>query len=220
MEPEVHGKVCVGPNAIVDPGVVLGYVPSRGESGPLSIGDRARIRQGTIIYARTTIGMQLETGHHVVIREDNVVGDGLSIWSNSTIDYGCRIGNRVKIHHNVYVAQFTVIEDDVFLGPGVVIANDIHPGCPLARDCMEGPVIRRGAQVGAVAILLPRVVIGEHALIGAGSVVTRDVPPGAVVYGNPAQVRGWVQDMKCVTGLMEKPYGHLVDRLRAVSGTH
>jgi len=209
IEPEVYGEVQLGVNSTVDPFVRLGYPPARVHSKPLIIGPNARIRQGTIIYASSTIGSKLETGHNVVIREENFIGDEFSIWSHSTVDYGCRIGNRVKIHHNVYVAQYTIIEDDVFLGPGVIIANDSHPGCPLARDCMEGPVIKRGAQIGAVTVLLPRVIIGEYALVGAGSVVTKDVPPRAVVYGNPARVMGWIQDLNCTTGLMKKPYGHL-----------
>ena len=206
----------VGERALIDDGVVLGYPSARGQLGPLSIGPNARIRQGTVIYTSSTIGSNLETGHNVVIREESIIGDHLRIWSNSTIDYGCRIGNRVKIHHNIYLAQFTVIEDDVFLGPGVIVTNDVHPGCPLAAECMQGPVIKRGAQVGALVVLLPRVKIGEYALIGAGSVVTKDVPPGAVAYGNPARVRGWVQDLKCTTGLLGSPYGHLQEKLKDV----
>src|SRR5438270_11887872 len=91
------------------------------------------------------------------------------------------------MHSGVYVAQFTVIEDDVFLAPGVMIANDRHPIC---ADCMKGPTIKRGARVGINATLLPEVVIGEGALVGAGAVVTRDVPPGSVVVGNPARIVG------------------------------
>jgi acetyltransferase-like isoleucine patch superfamily enzyme len=89
------------------------------------------------------------------------------------------------VHTGVYVAQFTIIEDDVFLAPGVMIANDRHPIC---RECMKGPTIKRGARVGVNATLLPEVVIGEDALVGAGAVVVKDVPPRTVVVGNPARV--------------------------------
>src|SRR5207248_1301845 len=84
---------------------------------------------------------------------------------NSTVDYGCVIGSRVRVHTGVYIAQFTVIEDDVFLAPGVMIANDRHPIC---RDCMRGPTIKRAARVGINATLLPEIVVGEAALVGAG----------------------------------------------------
>ena len=173
------------PNRI-DPQAVVGEIPGREISDlTLTIGPHAIVRSFSVIYAGSSIGAHLETGHGVVIREQNRIGDQLSIWNNSTIDYGCIIGNRVRMHSGVYVAQFTVIEDDVFLAPGVMIANDRHPIC---ADCMKGPTIKRGARVGINVTLLPEVVIGEDALVGAGAVVTKDVPPRAVVVGNPARV--------------------------------
>jgi acetyltransferase-like isoleucine patch superfamily enzyme len=176
----------VAPPSRVDARAVIGEVSGRQIKDPtLSIGPHAVVRSFTVIYAGSTIGAHLETGHGVVIREENRIGDEFSIWNNSTIDYGCVIGNRVRVHTGVYVAQFTVIEDDVFLAPGVIIANDRHPIC---RDCMKGPTIKRGARVGVNATLLPEVVIGEEALVGAGAVVTKDVPPRTVVVGNPARV--------------------------------
>ncbi len=210
---EISPAVQLGEKAVIDPGVILGYVPSRSEDHSLSIGSGARIRCGTVIYGGSRIGCNLETGHHVVIREQNLVGDNLCIWSNSIIDYGCKIGNNVRIHNNVYVTQFTVIEDDAFLGPGVSLANDIHPGCPDALECMRGPIIKKGAQIGVNSSVLPRVVIGEYALIGAGSVVTRDIPPRAVACGNPARVVGSIEDLVCTTGLRDKPYGNLMGRV-------
>jgi acetyltransferase-like isoleucine patch superfamily enzyme len=174
----------------------------------LRIGEGAYIRSGSVIYAGSIIGSHLNIGHHVVIREENHIGDGVSIWGNSTVDYGCVIGNNVKIHTSVYVAQFTVLEDEVFLAPGVILANDPHPGCPRARDCMRGPTIRRGAQIGVNVTVVPFVTIGERALIGAGSVVTKDIPPRALAYGNPARVVGTIDDLTCVIvpPLVEHPY--------------
>ena len=175
------------PNQI-DPQAIVGAVPGRTiEDTSLEIGPHATVRAFTVIYAGSRIGSHLETGHGTVIREENRIGDHLSIWNNSTIDYGCVIGNNVRIHTGVYVAQFTTIEDDVFLAPGVMIANDRHPIC---RECMRGPTIKRGARVGINATLLPEVIIGEGALVGAAAVVTRDVPAGMVVAGNPARVMG------------------------------
>jgi acetyltransferase-like isoleucine patch superfamily enzyme len=182
----VTGEVRLAPFRQIDPGVLLGYPTGRKVAPrPLEIGEGALIRSGTVLYAGSRIGAGLETGHHVVIREENRIGERLSIWNHSTIDYGCTIGDRVKIHNHVYVAQFTVIEDGAFLAPGVQIANDRFP----LSDDLKGPVIRRGAVLGVNATILPGVEIGEEALVGAGAVVTRDVPPRAIVTGNPARVR-------------------------------
>jgi acetyltransferase-like isoleucine patch superfamily enzyme len=202
------GKVILGKNCALDEGVLLGYLsPREGVERVLRIGEGAIIRSGAAIYAGTTIGGWLQTGHNVVIREQNEIGDHFSIWNNSVIDYGCRIGNNVKVHCNVYVAQYTVIEDDVFLAPGVMVANDIHPGCPDSKECMKGPTLKRGAQIGVNVTILPFVSIGERSLIGSGSVVTRDIPPESVAYGNPARVHGSIRDLKCVTDIRDRgPY--------------
>lgn len=174
-----------GRNCRVDAGVLLGYPPDRGAAhGPLLLGAGARIRFGTVLYAGTRIGVGLQTGHHVVIREENVIGERLSIWSGSMIDYGCVLGDDILIHAQVYVCQFSVLEDGVFLAPGVRLANDRYP---IDKAALKGPVVRRGARIGMNATLLPGVVVGAGALVGAGSVVTRDVPPGAIVKGNPAR---------------------------------
>jgi len=200
-------KPCVplllGQNCVVDPSALLGYPTGRRiELRPVRIGDGARIRSGTAIYASVEIGARFETGHNVVIREENRIGDDCAVWNNSTIDYGCVLGHRVKIHCNVYVAQYTVIEDDVFLAPGVIIANDPHPLC---TKCMQGPTIKAGARIGVNATLLPHLVIGENSLVGAGSVVTRDVPPRAVVVGSPARVVSDVDSLECPFDIV-KPY--------------
>jgi acetyltransferase-like isoleucine patch superfamily enzyme len=177
----------------IDPQAIVGAVPGRKIADTsLEIGPHANVRAFTVIYAGSRIGSHLETGHGAVIREENKIGDHLSIWNQSTIDYGCVIGSNVRIHTGVYVAQFTTIEDDVFLAPGVMIANDRHPIC---RDCMVGPTIKRGARIGINSTLLPGVVIGEGALVGAAAVVTKDVPPGMVVAGNPARVMGDVESL-------------------------
>jgi len=213
-QPDNACPVQLGEGAIIDDGVTLGYPPCRGQGRLLIIGSGARIRSGTVIYGGSCIGSNLETGHNVIIREENVIGDNFRIWSNSIIDYNCWIGSNVRIHNHVYVSQFTLIEDDVFLGPGVILANDIHPGCPDAVECMQGPHIKQGAQIGINACVLPRVTIGEHSVIGAGSVVTKDIPPGVVAYGNPAQIVCGIGDIECTTGLRDRPYAHLLGRLR------
>jgi acetyltransferase-like isoleucine patch superfamily enzyme len=205
--------VRLGQGAVIEETAMVGYLPSRGSEKILFVGPGAHIRSGSVIYGGSRIGCNLETGHNVVIREENNIGDNFRIWNNSVIDYGCTIGSNVKIHNKVYVGQYTVIEDDVFIAPGVTLANDIHPGCPDSLKCMRGPCINKGAQIGINCSILPRVVIGEHSVIGAGSVVTRDIPAGVVAYGNPAQVICDIGNLKCTNGLRDRPYSHLTERI-------
>ncbi|HEY6584201.1 MAG TPA: DapH/DapD/GlmU-related protein [Gaiellaceae bacterium] len=176
----------LGPGAVIDDSVILGYASDRGGEMALSLGADARLRSGTVIYGGSSAGKRLQTGHNVIVREEVRLGDDVSIWSNTVVDYGCVIGDRVKIHSNCYVAQFTELEDDVFMAPGVTIANDLYPGSLDSGKAMAGPLIREGAQIGVNVTLLPYITVGRGAIIGAGSVVTRDVPDGMVAYGAPA----------------------------------
>jgi acetyltransferase-like isoleucine patch superfamily enzyme len=177
----------LGDALVTDDGVTLNYRSGRTASGKaLVLGRGARLRSGTVLYEGTRIGNDFETGHHVIVREDNIIGDGVSIWSNSVIDYGCVIGDRVKIHSNCYIAQFTEIQDDVFLAPGVMITNDLYPGRDDSAEAMRGPIIEEGAQIGANATILPFVKVEAGALVGAGSIVTKNIPAGMVAYGCPA----------------------------------
>jgi acetyltransferase-like isoleucine patch superfamily enzyme len=185
----------VGEGLLLDEGAILGYPNTRSAARKLALGPGGRLRSGTVLYAGSTIGSGFETGHNVIVREENRIGDDVAVWSNTVIDYGCSIGNRVKIHSNCYVAQFTEIEDDVFLAPGVTIANDLFPGNAESARAMAGPLIQEGAQIGVNVTILPYVTIGRGALIGAGSVVTKDVPAGAVAYGNPAVVARTVAEL-------------------------
>jgi acetyltransferase-like isoleucine patch superfamily enzyme len=203
-----RADVSIGPGAEVDESAMLGYPASRPTSGrPLIIGAGARIRSGTILYGGSVAGDNLQTGHNVVIREDSYLGHDVSVWSNSIIDYGCVVGDRVKIHSNCYVAQFTELEDDVFLAPGVTIANDLYPGNRDSADAMAGPLIRAGAQIGVNSTILPFVTIGEGAIIGAGSVVTRNIPAGVVAHGNPARVTRKVSELGDIASIVREQRG-------------
>lgn len=185
-------KFKIGAGAKIDPDVILGYPSGRlSKGGPVTMGGGAKIRSGSVIYQKVTIGKQFETGHNVVIREENEIGDSVSIWTNTIIDYGCKIGDRVKIHSNGYVAQYTVIEEDVFIAPGTIFANDKYPVSPN----LEGPRIKKGARIGVNVTLLPGVTVGEEALIGAGAVVTKDIPARSVAVGNPARVIGTTDEV-------------------------
>jgi len=197
----------VGPRLHIDPDVIIGYPASRAVSGPVVLGPDARLRSGTILYQGSSIGARFETGHHVVVREECKLGDDVSVWTGSVIDYCCRIGSKVKIHCNCYIAQFTEIGDGAFLAPGVTIANDLYPGSTASQEVMSGPSIGAGAQIGVNATVLPYVRIGPGALVGAGSTVTRDLPEGSVAYGNPALVHGSVAELVEIDSRVETAHG-------------
>lgn len=197
----------MGKKVKIDSSAIIGYATGRSiKNRRLIIGNNAKIRSGSVIYEGSRIGNNLETGHNVVIREENKIGNRLSLWSNSVIDYGCKIGNNVKIHSNVYVSQFTTIGDDVFIAPGVMLANDF---CPPCGKCIKGPTIKKGAKIGMNVTILPRVIIGEYALIGAGAVVTENIPAKKVAYGNPASVKKNIDELSCRFNLVKSPYPKL-----------
>lgn len=203
---ELTGEVLGGAGLVADPGTHLAYLSGRCDDRSLVLGPGAGVRTGSVLYAGSRIGARLATGHNVIIREECQLGDDVSVWSNSIIDYGCVIGDRVKIHSNCYIAQFTVIEDDAFLAPGVSVANDLYPGDDDSAAVMAGPIIEAGAQIGAGVTLLPYVRIGRGAIVGSGSVVSRDVAPGMVAYGNPAREQRPVTELRPIE--QRTPDGH------------
>jgi acetyltransferase-like isoleucine patch superfamily enzyme len=193
----LHPNVRLGAGARLGVFVIIGVPPRGSEPGEMEthIGAGATIRSHTVIYAGNRIGSGFQTGHGVLIRELNEIGDDVSVGSHSVVEHHVRIGHRVRIHSQAFVPEFSVLEDGCWIGPGVILTNAPYPGSPGAKAALVGPTIRRGARIGAGATLLPGVVIGERALVGAGAVVTGDVPPGKVVVGNPARVIKDVADL-------------------------
>jgi acetyltransferase-like isoleucine patch superfamily enzyme len=186
----VHQGVSLGAGSVVEDYCILG-APPRGVKGgelPTTVGEAAVIRSHTVIYAGNVIGKNFQTGNKVNIRELNHIGDNVSVGTLSVIEHHVQIGDDVRIHTQAFIPEFSVLEDGCWIGPNVVLTNAKYPLSPGAKHTLAGPVVRRGAKIGANATLLPGVVIGENALVGAGAVVVRDVPAGAVVAGNPARV--------------------------------
>ena len=204
----LYPNVTLGEDCDLQPPCVVGKPPRGAGEGerPLAIGAGAVIRPFTTIYAGSTFGAGLQTGQGASIREDNHLGDDVSVGTNAVLEFGNRIGSRVRIHSGCFL-ELVTIEDDVFVGPNVVFTDDPHPmGCPRYQDCKGGPVVRRLARIGANSTILPGVEIGQGALVGAGSVVVHDVPAGAVVAGSPARVIKQVAELACPPGWFERPY--------------
>ena len=187
---QIYPNVTIGDNAELAPYTIIGEPQKGKKSGEMAtiIGDNAVIRSHTVIYAGNRIGDNFQTGHGVLLREENEIGNNVSIGSHSVVEHHVKIGNSVRIHSQAFIPEFSVLEDECWIGPNVVLTNAVYPLSPDAKINLKGPIIEYGAKIGANATLLPGVIIGKGALVGAGAVVTKDVPEGAVVAGNPARV--------------------------------
>ena len=183
-------NVTLGAGSLVEDFCIIGTPPRGKSDGELAtvIGAGAVIRSHTVIYAGNAIGANFQTGNKVNIRESNRIGNNVSVGTLSVIEHHVEIADNVRIHTQVFIPEFSVLEEGCWIGPNVVFTNAKYPLSPGVKDALIGPVIKKGAKVGANSTILPGVVVGEHALVGAGSVVARDVAPGAVVVGNPARV--------------------------------
>ena len=149
---------------------------------------------GAVVFEGAVIGEGAIVGDQAHVREGTTIGAGTLIGRGSAIGRDVTIGARVRVQTNVWLTSWTTVEDDVFVGPGVVTMNDdtmarLAPGEPL-----RGPLLRRACRVGGGVLLAPGVEIGEEAFIAAGAVVTRDVAPRAIVMGVPGRTTGAVAD--------------------------
>jgi UDP-2-acetamido-3-amino-2,3-dideoxy-glucuronate N-acetyltransferase len=141
-----------------------------------------------------SIGEGTKIWHFCHIMKNSQIGRNCVLGQNVNIDSGVDIGNNVKIQNNVSVYKKVTLEDDVFCGPSMVFTNVINPrsAVPKAIEEYETTLVKRGASIGANATIVCGITIGEYAFIGAGAVVTKDVPAYALVYGNPARQHGWM----------------------------
>ncbi len=213
MMPEnfkIYGKSSIGRNAIIGERVIIGYptadilrqAASSGknieeiEFNGAVIGDNAVIRSNSTIYTGVEIGNGLRTGHGILIREETWVGDNVLIGTNTIIDGRTTIGNNVSIQGNVYIPLNVTIEDNVFIGPCAVLTNDKYP--IRKKSELKGPVLRRGASIGANATLLPGIEIGEGAMVAAGALVTADVEAWKLAIGFPARIKDLPEELKIV----------------------
>ena len=203
MKAEVAETAIVYPGTVLGDGckildyAVVGKQPTLGprsttkqeELPPPELGAGTVVSTGAIVFAGTRIGARAIIGDQACVRERCVVGEDVVVGRGSLVENDTTVGDRTKIQADAYVTAYSTLEEDVFIAPRVITTNDNFMGRTEKRHGLrKGPTIRRGARVGAGAVICPAVEIGAEAFVGAGAVVVKDVPPQAVVVGNPARV--------------------------------
>jgi acetyltransferase-like isoleucine patch superfamily enzyme len=199
----IHDDVVLEAGVVVGDGAVLGKAPTLsprssavrdGAGAPLVVGAGAAILTQAVVFAGATIGAGSIVGDQAYVRERAIIGEGSLVGRGSCVDFDVVVGDRVRIQTMVYVTANSTIEDDVFVGPGVVTTNDHTMARQPPSAPLLGPTLRRACRIGGGAVLVPGVEIGEEAFVAAGSVVTNDVPARGLVMGVPARVVRQVRD--------------------------
>jgi acetyltransferase-like isoleucine patch superfamily enzyme len=193
----IHRGVIIGDEVTIGDNTVLGKEPfaastsattSIEELKPLSIGKGTTIGASCVIYKGASLGEKCFVGDLATIREKTKIGEKTIVGKGATVENGTSVGKRVKIETGAYITAFSTIEDYCFIAPEVTFTNDNYLGRTEERKKhFKGPTLKKGARIGANATLLPRVTIGEDALVAAGSIVTQDLAPRKIYAGIPAK---------------------------------
>ena len=175
-------------DVIIQPNCTVG-LKHNNDCSPVILGKGARVRSGTIIYANVRAGLNLQTGHNVMIRENTTLGDHVVVGTGTVIDGTVEIGDFVKIESNCYIPTHVTIGSRVFIGPNVTLTNDRYPLKMRDDYRPEGPILEDGVTLGGGVVVCPGVRIGADSFVAAGAVVTKDVPPGSMVIGVPGAIK-------------------------------
>jgi acetyltransferase-like isoleucine patch superfamily enzyme len=197
----VHAGTVIGDGCTIEDNAVLGKRPrlaasssAHGDVGQLMLGQNVKVCTAAIVLAGATIGADSLIGDQSFVRERCTIGEGTVIGRGSAVDNDVSIGSRVRVQTNVYLTAFSLVEDDVFVGPGATTTNDDTMARHGPETSLRGATLRRACRIGGAAVLTPGVEVGEEAFVAAGAVVTNNVAPRAVVLGVPARAIREVPD--------------------------
>lgn len=183
----IYPNVKLGSNVTIEDFCIIG-VPFKGYNNEeTAIGDNAVIRSHTVIYAGNKIGDNFQTGNKANIRELNTIGNNVSIGTLSVVEHHVMIEDEVRIHTQVFIPEYTTLMKKAWIGPNVVFTNAKFPMSPNVKNELIGATVFENAKIGANSTILPGVKVGANSLIGAGSVVTKDIENNIIVAGNPAK---------------------------------
>ncbi len=184
----IHPNVKIGENVTIEDYCIIGCPFKDFNNEETIIGDNSIVRSHTVIYAGNKIGNNFHAGNKANIRELNTIGNDVSIGTLSVVEHHVIIEDGVRIHTQAFIPEYSVLKKNCWIGPNVVMTNAKFPKHPEVKKGLLGPTIEENAKIGANATIMPGITIGKDSLIGAGSVVTKDVPEGVVIAGNPAQI--------------------------------
>ncbi len=188
----VHDGTVIGAGCSIEDHAVLGKRPrlarhsgARGEVGALELGAGVSVGAGAVVFAGASIASDVILGDQTFVRERASIGAGSVIGRGSVVDNDVLVGSRVRVQTNVYLTAFTIVEDDVFVGPCAITTNDDTMARHGTEMTVRGATLRRACRVGGGAVLTPGVEVGEEAFVAAGAVVTRDIPPARSSWACP-----------------------------------
>jgi UDP-2-acetamido-3-amino-2,3-dideoxy-glucuronate N-acetyltransferase len=186
----LRAGVRLGDNCVIGKPVTLSARSTApgGDPGGASLGDGVAVGAGAVVLAGAQIAHGCVVADQAHVRERVEIGPETVVGRGASIENDVRIGARVKLQTAAYITAWSVVEDDVFVAPGVLLTNDPTAGRRGASLELRGAYLRRACRVGGGAVLLPGIEVGEEAFVAAGAVVTKDVPPRALVMGVPAQM--------------------------------
>lgn len=180
-------NVQIGQGSVIEDFCIIGIKSNIRNKLKTIIGKNSLIRAGTYIYEGNKIGENFKTGNKVNIRENNKIGRNVKIGTLSIIEHHVTISDNVQIHSNVFIPEYTVIKKGVWIGPNVTITNAKYPNQKDTKLKLVGPILETNCIIGANVTILPGIKIGKNSIIGAGSVVSKNVSANQIVYGNPAK---------------------------------